>query len=139
MDYKLWIPISQEKKNKLIFLASNKGFCKSLYWKLYTKYYTVPILHKYLIIMYQKGYNAFSNISPIVDASFNCFKHFVGLQNVLKNITNFPPTKKLTQRNVIHFSLIPLIKSNATHRKTLSNKNSHYKPLLKTLSAKTSE
>ena len=30
----------------------------------------------------ENGQNVFSNILQAVDASFNCFKHFVGLQNV---------------------------------------------------------
>ena len=33
--------------------------------------------------------NVFSNISPVVDASFNSLKHFVGLQNVLKQIEEY--------------------------------------------------
>ena len=46
----------------------------------------------------QKENNVLESIYPVVDASFNSLKHFVGLQNVLKKI--YGKTAKYTTCNL---------------------------------------
>ena len=42
--------------------------------------------HKWCKLGQQKENNVFSSFFTFLDASFNCLKHFVGLENVLKRI-----------------------------------------------------